>query len=105
MSEDIATAKKSFNVEGCVAFVTGTNRKKGIGRAIVDALVQGGAEKVYATARDASQLEELVESYHGKVVAVALDVTDTEAILKLGEEYPTQTSITQYRAGQERKRG
>lgn len=88
MSEDIATAKKSFNVEGCVAFVTGTNRKKGIGRAIVDALVQGGAEKVYATARDASQLEELVESYHGKVVAVALDVTDTEAILKLGEEYP-----------------
>lgn len=87
MPEDIETNTKSFEIKGCVAFVTGTNKKQGIGRAIVDALVQGGAEKVYATARNASQLDELVESSNGKVVAVALDVTDKDAILELGEKY------------------
>ena len=60
----------SFNIENSVAFVTGTNKKNGIGRAIVDALIAAGASKVYATARNASQLDELVASHNGKVVAV-----------------------------------
>lgn len=80
--------KKCFDIEGCVAFVTGTNNKSGIGRAFVDALLRGGAEKVYATARNASKLDELVESSNGKVVAISLEMTDKDAIRKLGEQCP-----------------
>lgn len=43
---------------------------------------------MYATARNVHQLDELVQSYpEGKVVPVELDVTDKEAVLKLGELY------------------
>jgi NAD(P)-dependent dehydrogenase (short-subunit alcohol dehydrogenase family) len=57
-----------------VALVTGANR--GIGRALTEALVRGGAAKVYAAARDPRQLESLVAAGGGKVIALALDVTD-----------------------------
>lgn len=70
-----------------------TNKKNGIGRAIVDSLLQNGAKKVYATARDAKQLGELVESSNGRVVAVSLDVTDKVQISKLGELYPDVTIV------------
>lgn len=50
--------------------------------------VIGGANKVYATARNVSQLDELVESSNGKVIAVSLDVTDKDAISKLGTQFP-----------------
>ena len=76
-----------FEINNSVAFVTGTNKKNGIGRAIVDALIEQGDKKVYATARDASELEELVLSSDGKVVAVSLDVTDEEQTSKLGDLY------------------
>lgn len=78
----------SFQIENSVAFVTGTNRKNGMGRAFVKALIENGAKKVYATARDASQLNDLVAEQEGKVVAVALDVTDFDAMSKLSEKYP-----------------
>jgi len=86
---------KSFDVKGCVAFVTGTNKKKGMGRAFVDALLRGGAKKVYATARTVGALDELVGSSAaaGRVVAVALDVTDVEAIRKLGDQFPDVTLV------------
>ncbi|MGH3056452.1 MAG: SDR family NAD(P)-dependent oxidoreductase [Gaiellaceae bacterium] len=77
----------TFDVENSVAFVTGANKKNGIGRAIVDALLHAGAKKVYATARDTSQLDELVEGSGGRVVAVGLDVTDSEVVKTLGSKY------------------
>lgn len=81
--------RPAFDVEGCVAFVTGTNNKNGMGRAFVDALLRGGAGKVYATARTVSELDELVESYGGeRVVALALDLTDKKAVRKLGDQCP-----------------
>lgn len=83
----------TFNVQNSVAFVTGTNKKNGIGRAIVDALIKAGAAKVYATARNIDQLDELVAAYPDKVVAVALDVTDLEAIKTLGERFPDVTLV------------
>jgi NAD(P)-dependent dehydrogenase (short-subunit alcohol dehydrogenase family) len=83
----------SYNVQDSVAFVTGTNRKNGIGRAIVEALIAQGAKKVYATARNISQLEDLVAAHEGKVVAVALDVTDLDAIQSLGATYPDVTLV------------
>jgi len=54
-----------------VAFVTGANR--GIGRAFVDALLERGATRIYAAARDPESLETLAH-LDGRVRAVALDV-------------------------------
>ena len=78
----------TFDINDTVAFVTGTKKKNGIGRAIVDALLANGAKKVYATARDASQLDELVQTADGRVIAVSLDVTDTDQIASLSDLYP-----------------
>lgn len=69
----------SLQISGSVCFVTGSNR--GIGRAIVEALLKSGAAKVYAAARNAAALKELVEASDGKVVAVPLDVTNEAQIL------------------------
>lgn len=79
----------SFNIENSTALVTGTNKKNGIGRAIVKALAEQGASKIYATARQTHELDDLVRLYpNGKVVAVALDVTDHTAIATLPTKYP-----------------
>ena len=78
----------SFQIKNSVAFVTGTNRQRGIGRAIVKALLKRGARTVYATARDKSQLDDLVREGEGRVVPLELDVTDERALETLGERYP-----------------
>lgn len=77
-----------FSIKNSVAFVTGTNRQRGIGRAVVRALLARGARTVYATARDTSQLADLVREGEGRVVPVQLDVTDESAIASLGERFP-----------------
>jgi hypothetical protein len=46
----------AFQLENAVAFVTGTSKKNGMGRAIVDALVASGVAKIYATARKVDQI-------------------------------------------------
>jgi len=72
-----------MKISKSIALVTGANR--GIGRAIVDALVHAGAERVYATARDAKTLEGLATQYGARVAPMKLDVTsaaDIEAAAK-----------------------
>ena len=66
-------------ISGTVALVTGANR--GIGRAITEALLERGAEKVYAAARKSEALADLRESYGDRVVPLELDVTDTDQVL------------------------
>ena len=63
-----------MKIEGCVALVTGANR--GLGKAIVAALVDAGAAKVYAAARDESKLL----AGGPRVVPLTLDVTKPEQI-------------------------
>lgn len=62
-------------VEGCVALVTGANR--GIGEALVQALLAGGARKVYAGARQPELLQALV-AQDPRVVPLTLDVSRPE---------------------------
>ena len=59
-----------------VWFITGSSR--GFGRALVSAALEAG-DSVVATARHPEQLAQLAEQYGERVVAVALDVTDTAA--------------------------
>jgi NAD(P)-dependent dehydrogenase (short-subunit alcohol dehydrogenase family) len=58
-------------------FVTGSSR--GFGRALTEAALDVG-DRVVATARQPDVLDDLVEAHGDDVVAVALDVTDPEAV-------------------------
>lgn len=68
----------SQRIANSIPFVTGANR--GIGAALVDALLARGATKVYAAARDIRTLDSTVASGGGRVIPVALDVTNADAI-------------------------
>ncbi len=69
---------KPMQINGSVAFVTGTNR--GIGRAVVTALAAAGAAKVYAAARDPAGISDLAADHAGVVEPLALDITDHAAV-------------------------
>ena len=61
-------------IKDSIALVTGANR--GIGRAIAERLLDRGAAKVYAGARDARALSSWAGGDGNRVVALQLDVTD-----------------------------
>jgi len=63
-----------MKLEGTVALVTGANR--GLGKALVAALVEAGAARVYAAARDTEKLSVA----DPRVVPVPLDITRPDQI-------------------------
>jgi NAD(P)-dependent dehydrogenase (short-subunit alcohol dehydrogenase family) len=63
-------------IKGSIAFVTGANR--GIGRAIVEELLERGAKRVYAAARNVRSLDPLVSE---RVIPIHLDVTKSPDVL------------------------
>jgi len=67
-----------MQIEGSVALVTGANR--GIGKAFTDALLDRGAAKVYAAARDVATITD------PRVVPVQLDVTDFGRVAAVAQE-------------------
>ena len=71
-------------IEGSVALVTGANR--GIGRAITDALLDRGVQKVYATARDPKTLEVLRERPGARLVPLRLDVTNADQVAEVARQ-------------------
>lgn len=72
-----------MKVKGCIALVTGANR--GFGRALVQALLDAGAAKVYASARDPSSLQPLVAASAGRIVTLSLDITRDDQIAAAAE--------------------
>ncbi|MFJ9899515.1 SDR family oxidoreductase [Streptomyces sp. NPDC091280] len=65
------------SIEGSVVLVTGGSR--GIGRALVEALYERGAKKVYATARDPKTVT------HPDAVPLALEVSDPASVAAAAE--------------------
>jgi NAD(P)-dependent dehydrogenase (short-subunit alcohol dehydrogenase family) len=65
---------EGLQIQGRVALVTGANR--GIGRALVEALLARGAGKIYASARKPEALADLVATSGARVLALRLDVTN-----------------------------
>jgi NAD(P)-dependent dehydrogenase (short-subunit alcohol dehydrogenase family) len=63
-----------MNIQNSVALVTGANR--GIGKAYIEALLQAGAHRIYATARSIETLQDVVALAPDRIIAIALDVTD-----------------------------
>ena len=65
-----------MKIEGAVALVTGSNR--GIGAAIVEALLTAGVSRVYAAARTSSG------AVRDRVMPITLDVTDAVQVANAG---------------------
>ncbi|PIP95161.1 MAG: short-chain dehydrogenase [Bdellovibrio sp. CG12_big_fil_rev_8_21_14_0_65_39_13] len=69
-----------MNIENKVVFVTGSNR--GIGRSLVEAVLAKGANKVYASSRNASSR---IGFNDERVVYLNLDITELNQIKKASE--------------------
>jgi len=67
-----------MQIKDSVALVTGANR--GIGRAFVEALLERGATRIYAAARDVSSLDTVVRLDPRRIRALKLDVTSAEDV-------------------------
>ncbi len=67
-----------MQIDQSVCLVTGASR--GIGRALVDALLGRGAARVYAAARRPETLDDLAGRAPGRLVPLALDITDASQV-------------------------
>jgi NAD(P)-dependent dehydrogenase (short-subunit alcohol dehydrogenase family) len=70
-----------MKIQNATALVTGANR--GIGFAFVQALLQAGAKKVYATARKLDSLSAVTALAPDRVIPLQVDVTDHNSIAAL----------------------
>ncbi len=75
-------AARGITLNGTIALVTGANR--GLGRAFTQALLDRGATKVYAAARDPRS----VAFDDPRVVPIALDITDEDAVRAAAQACP-----------------
>jgi NAD(P)-dependent dehydrogenase (short-subunit alcohol dehydrogenase family) len=72
----------SMNLQSQVALVTGANR--GIGRALVQALLKAGVRKIYATARSSEKLAQLPRD--PRIIPMQVDVSDTNSVALLATD-------------------
>lgn len=80
-----------MNLSNAVVLVTGANR--GLGRALVAASLEAGVKKVYAGARDAGQLRDLVATAPAKIVPLAIDITSPASLAEAAARAPDVTVL------------
>lgn len=68
-----------MEIKNSIALVTGSNR--GIGKALVKALADAGAKKIYASARNVAQLD--FKNGQTEIVPLQLDIADHHSILEV----------------------
>ncbi len=73
-----------FGLQGRVALVTGGSR--GIGKMIVEGLLEAGCDKVYIVARKKDQVEETCAELGEKVIGLVADLSQVEGIQQLADE-------------------
>ena len=76
--------KMNTTLENQIVLVTGSNR--GIGRGIIEELLNRQVSKVYACARNTDTLTELAEKHGDRITLLALDVTDEAQITAVAKE-------------------
>jgi NAD(P)-dependent dehydrogenase (short-subunit alcohol dehydrogenase family) len=67
-----------MQIKNSVALVTGANG--GIGKYYVEGLLQSGAARIYAGARNIASLADIVASDPQRVIPIQLDITDEESV-------------------------
>jgi NAD(P)-dependent dehydrogenase (short-subunit alcohol dehydrogenase family) len=80
-----------MKIQTATALVTGANR--GIGLALVKALLNTGAPKIYATARDRSGLDGVTALDPARVVPLQVDITDSNLVNTLPQQAPDITLL------------
>lgn len=78
-----------MNLQSQVALVTGGNR--GIGRALVHALLTAGVKKIYATARNSDKVSQLPSD--PRVVPLQVEVSDPNSVTALAAAAPDVTLL------------
>lgn len=73
-----------MKITGAVALVTGANG--GIGSIFVQQLLELGASKIYACARDISKLKQLVALDPHRVIPVELNVVNPESVAAVAQQ-------------------
>jgi NAD(P)-dependent dehydrogenase (short-subunit alcohol dehydrogenase family) len=73
-----------MEIKSTVALATGANR--GIGAALVQALLDQRASKVYAAARQEADLARLRTARDGRIVPVQLDVTNADQVSRVADQ-------------------
>ncbi|MEJ2114928.1 MAG: SDR family oxidoreductase [Gammaproteobacteria bacterium] len=87
----------SYDIKDKVALVTGANR--GIGKAIVEALLdKGGVKKVYAAVRNMDSAKPLLNQYADRVETIQIDLEKPETILHAAQ-HATDVDIVVNNAG------
>lgn len=76
----------NYSIKNRTLFITGCSRKKGIGCALAIQAIKKEAKKIYVTAREISQLDDLVELYPEHIVPIELDITDYAQIKEVTNE-------------------
>ncbi|CAH2030264.1 Short-chain dehydrogenase [Trichlorobacter ammonificans] len=73
-----------MNLKAKTVLVTGANG--GVGSALVKALLEKGAAKIYAAARTVAAVQELVQFNPERIVAVPLDITSAASVAAAAEQ-------------------
>lgn len=87
MNEETIKSPGGVAIAGKHALVTGANR--GLGKAFVRELLDGGAARVYAAARN----PDAVDVDDARVVPIRLDVTNSDDVRRVASECPDVTVL------------